>query len=105
MRAISTLMTVPGMAMAEKTLRGAVFLPKQMAFAEPAVLFADKLNEIGEGVIQLDLVGPDAIPANEQPNALRSGRHGCDSAGALQAAGPAEQRAGHFEHAPRRAEG
>ena len=71
--ALSATLLAPGAALAERTLRGAVFLPAQLAFAEPAVLFANKVNEIGKGVLQINMVGPDAIPAVEQSNALRSG--------------------------------
>ncbi|WP_109466667.1 TRAP transporter substrate-binding protein DctP [Albibacillus kandeliae] len=71
--ALTATVFSPASAMAERTLKAAVFLPTQLAFAEPAVLFADKVNEIGKGVLQINLVGPDAIPAVEQSNALRSG--------------------------------
>ncbi|WP_158966959.1 TRAP transporter substrate-binding protein DctP [Chachezhania sediminis] len=71
--ALATTALAPVEALAERTLRAASFLPLQSVFAEPMVMFSDHVNEIGKGVLQINLVGPDAIPAVEQANALRSG--------------------------------
>lgn len=71
--ALAVTSLVPGHASAEKTLRAAIWLPTQLVWAEPTVMFVDHVNETGKGVLQINLVGPDAMPAAEQANALRSG--------------------------------
>lgn len=70
--ALSAL-TVPQAAQAEKVLRGASFTPLHTTWAEPFSMFVKHLNEKGKGVLQIRALGPDAMPATEQPNALRSG--------------------------------
>lgn len=57
----------------ELVLRGAVFSPLGTTWGEPMKMFIDRVNETGKGVLQIQPIGPDAMPATEQPNALRSG--------------------------------
>ncbi|MDK3018035.1 TRAP transporter substrate-binding protein DctP [Pseudodonghicola flavimaris] len=71
--ALSAATLAPVAASAEKTMRMAIWLPTQLVFAEPTVMFVDHVNEVGKGVLQINLVGPDAIPGPEQSNALRTG--------------------------------
>lgn len=68
----AVLLAVPAHA-EELVLRGASYLPLETAFGKPFRIFADHVNEIGKGVLQISPMGPEAMPATEQPNALRSG--------------------------------
>lgn len=70
--AIATI-ALPGIAMAEKTLRAGIWLPTQLVWAKPTIMFVDRVNETGAGIIKINLTGPEAIPGGEQANALRSG--------------------------------
>lgn len=54
-------------------LRGAVFSPMETTWGEPFKFFVDHVNETGAGVLQIQAMGPEAMPATEQPNALRDG--------------------------------
>lgn len=65
-------MAIPAHA-EELVLRGASYLSLESAFGKPFKMFADHVNQIGKGVLQINPMGPEAIPATEQPNALRSG--------------------------------
>lgn len=67
------LYAVSSSALAERVLQGASFAPYETTWGEPAKIFYDKVNEIGKGVLKIRLLGPDAMPATEQPNALRTG--------------------------------
>lgn len=71
--AAAVALLLPVAAQAEKTLRSAIWLPTQLVWAEPTNMFVEHVNETGKGIIQINLIGPDAIPAAEQANALRSG--------------------------------
>jgi len=57
----------------ELVLRGASFSPMETTWGEPFKIFVDHVNETGKGVIRIDAMGPEAIPATEQPMAVRSG--------------------------------
>lgn len=70
---LAASLTAPIAAHAEKTLRAGIWLPEQLVWAIPTRMFVDHVNVIGEGVLQINLTGPEAIPATEQANALRSG--------------------------------
>lgn len=54
-------------------LRGASFTPLETTWGIPFRMFVDHVNETGAGVLQIQPLGPEALPATEQPNALRSG--------------------------------
>ncbi len=60
-------------AAAETRLRAGVFSPPDTTWGVPFKLFADHVNETGKGIVRIDVMGPDAIPAVEQVNALRGG--------------------------------
>lgn len=70
---LAASLTAPLAAQAEKTLRAGIWLPEQLVWATPTRMFVDHVNEIGEGILRIDLTGPEAIPATEQANALRTG--------------------------------
>lgn len=57
----------------ELVLRGAAFSPMETTWGSPFKMFVDHVNETGKGVLQIEAMGPEAIPATEQPMALRSG--------------------------------
>jgi TRAP-type C4-dicarboxylate transport system substrate-binding protein len=62
---------VPFVSASEIELRAAVFVPVNTKWSKPFEMFAEKVNQ--SGVVKLRLIGPEALPAAEQPNALRSG--------------------------------
>src|SRR5687768_12277985 len=58
---------------AEVTLKGAVAVPLNSVIAAPFARFVEKLNADGKGVLQIRLLGPEAVPGAEQGNAIKSG--------------------------------
>lgn len=58
----------------EVTLRGVSAFAAGTTFARPFEAFVDWVNENGEGVVQIDLVGgPEAVPPFELGNAVSTG--------------------------------
>jgi len=58
----------------EVTLKAAVFVPPTTTYGIPFKRFVDRVNETGKGVLQIRIVGgPEAVPANNQADAVRSG--------------------------------
>lgn len=57
----------------ELVLRAAAFTPMETTWGIPFHKFVEHVNETGKGVLQINAMGPEAMPATEQPNALRSG--------------------------------
>ncbi len=57
----------------EVSLRASVFVPSNTVFGEPCARFVDHVNQTYKGIVQIRLVGPDAVPSLEQGNAVRSG--------------------------------
>ncbi len=57
----------------EVKLRMASFLPGNASFGVPAKRWVDEVNKRGKGILQIEMVGPEAIPVPEQPNALKTG--------------------------------
>ena len=63
-----------GAAQAQETLRALSMLPKPVAYTQNFLKFIDKVNEAGQGVVQIEFVGgPEAIPTFDQPEAVRAG--------------------------------
>jgi TRAP-type transport system periplasmic protein len=62
-----------GASAQEVRLRMASFLPGNASFGVPAKRWVDEVNRRGKGVLQIDLLGPEAVPATEQPNAVKTG--------------------------------
>ena len=57
----------------EVRLRGASFLPPNASFGVVFKRWADEVNARGKGIVQIDVVGPEAVPTSEQPNAVKTG--------------------------------
>lgn len=55
----------------EIELRAAVFVPVDTKWSKPFEMFAEKVNQSSN--VKIRMIGPEALPAAEQPNALRSG--------------------------------
>ena len=63
-----------GPAAAQETLRALSMQPKAVTYTQSFLKFIDKLNEAGQGVVQIEFVGgPEAIPTFDQPEAVRAG--------------------------------
>lgn len=68
----AAIMAVPAGAQ-EVKLKAASFLPLTQSFGVHFKRWVDAVNQRGKGVLQIDAVGPEAIPTPEQPNAVKSG--------------------------------
>lgn len=65
---------LPTLANAADTLRAVTAFPTNLAFAQSFLGFVDEVNKRGEGIVQIDYIGgPEAIPQNQQIDALRRG--------------------------------
>lgn len=65
---------VPLGVQAQETLRAITAFPQTLAFSQSFLGFVEMVNERGEGVVRIDYVGgPEAIPQNQQIDALRRG--------------------------------
>ncbi len=63
-----------GTAAAEERISAVHAFPTSLIYTQSFLEFVDKLNERGEGVIQIDVRGgPEAIGLSEQPGAVRDG--------------------------------
>ena len=63
-----------GAAEAQETrLKAVSFLPLSANFGFYFKKWTDAVNAKGKGVLQIDAVGPEAVPVTEQANALKSG--------------------------------
>lgn len=57
----------------EVRLRLVSFLPGHASFGIPAKRWVDETNQRGKGILQIDFVGPEAVPVPEQANAVKTG--------------------------------
>jgi TRAP-type C4-dicarboxylate transport system substrate-binding protein len=57
----------------EAKIKAVSFLPLGQSFGVHFKRWMDAANERGKGVVQIEAVGPEAIPVLEQPNALKNG--------------------------------
>lgn len=57
----------------EVQLKAASFLPPHASYGWPFARWVENVNEQCEGLVDITIVGPDAIKAFEQPNALKTG--------------------------------
>src|SRR5471030_1973081 len=58
----------------ELTLKAAVFVPPSTTYGVPFKRFVDHVNETGKGSLQIRIVGgPEAVPADNQAQAVKSG--------------------------------
>jgi len=70
--ASSTL--IAGIAQAEETISAVHAFPESLIYTKSFLSFVDKVNEAGEGVVQIDVRGgPEAIGMFQQPDAVRDG--------------------------------
>lgn len=66
--------SVPASVSAQETrLKAASFLPLGQSFGVHFKRWVDETNRRGKGLLQIDAVGPEAIPVPEQPTAVRTG--------------------------------
>lgn len=64
----------PLAASAQETIRAVTAFPSSLAFSQSFLGFVEMVNERGEGVVQIDYIGgPEAVPQNQQIDALRRG--------------------------------
>ena len=71
---VAALLAAPGAAPAEEaTLRAASFLPLSSTYGLIFKRWADEVNKRGKGIMQITIVGPEAVPTFEQWNAVKSG--------------------------------
>ena len=73
--AVALLIAGPVAAQEAASLKAAFFTGNpESPFLEAFKSFVDRVNEEGEGTIQItDVLGPDAVPSGQQGNALQSG--------------------------------
>ncbi len=65
---------VAGAAHAEDTIRAVHAFPATLIYTQSFLKFVDKVNEAGEGVVQIDVIGgPEASPMMQQPDSVRDG--------------------------------
>ena len=70
--ASSTLLA--GLAHAEEKISAVHAFPESLIYTKSFLSFVDKVNEAGEGVVQIDVRGgPEAIGMFQQPDAVRDG--------------------------------
>lgn len=62
-----------GASAQEVRLRLVSFLPGNVNFGIPAKRWVDEINRRGKGILQVDFVGPEAVPVPEQANAVKTG--------------------------------
>ncbi|MCP1676932.1 TRAP-type C4-dicarboxylate transport system substrate-binding protein [Natronocella acetinitrilica] len=68
------ILVASGTALAEQRITAVHAFPTSLIYTQSFLEFVDKLNERGEGVIQIDVRGgPEAIGLSEQPDAVRDG--------------------------------
>ena len=71
---VAAAFTFNGEASAQEArLRLASFLPGNQSFGIPAKRWVDEVNKRGKGIVQIAMVGPEAVPLPEQPNAVKTG--------------------------------
>ena len=70
--AMSVILAAPAGAQ-EVRFKAVSFLPLTLSFGVHFKRWVDETNRRGKGVLQIDAVGPEAVPVLEQPNALKNG--------------------------------
>jgi TRAP-type C4-dicarboxylate transport system substrate-binding protein len=81
MKTVLTGLAVASMALTalaasaqETTLRGVTAFAQGTTFSQPWEAFVERVNETGEGVIQIEYIGgPEAVPPFETGNAVQAG--------------------------------
>ncbi len=71
---IAGSITVGGVAQAQETITAVHAFPETLIYTQSFLSFVDKVNEAGEGVVQIEVRGgPEAIGMFQQPDAVRDG--------------------------------
>lgn len=71
---VASSMTIAAMAQAEETITAVHAFPETLIYTQSFLSFVDKVNEAGEGVVQIEVRGgPEAIGMFQQPDAVRDG--------------------------------
>jgi TRAP-type transport system periplasmic protein len=71
---VGALLAAETAAAQEITLKAAVFVPPSTTYGVPFKRFVDHVNETGRGLVQIRVVGgPEAVPAEGQAQAIKSG--------------------------------
>ena len=71
---VASSVLVSGVALAEDRLSAVHAFPETLIYTQSFLSFVDKVNEAGEGVVQIDVRGgPEAIGMFQQPDAVRDG--------------------------------
>ncbi|XWN33038.1 MAG: TRAP transporter substrate-binding protein DctP [Devosia sp.] len=72
--ALAVATVVAGPAASEEVLRAVTAFPAPVEFSKSFLRFVDKVNEMGEGVVQIQYMGgPEVIPPQQQAEAIRRG--------------------------------
>ena len=72
--ALAGTVALPMAAMAQDTITAVHAFPETLIYTQSFLSFVDMVNERGEGVIQIDVLGgPEAIGMFQQPDAVRDG--------------------------------
>ena len=67
-------MTIGAFAHAQETITAVHAFPETLIYTQSFLSFVDKVNEAGEGVVQIEVRGgPEAIGMFQQPDAVRDG--------------------------------
>jgi TRAP-type C4-dicarboxylate transport system substrate-binding protein len=71
----ASLVLAPSLSWAEEvTLRAVTAFPSTLAFSQSFLGFVDLVNERGKDIVQIEYIGgPEAVPQNQQIDALRRG--------------------------------
>lgn len=71
---IAGSITVGAVAQAQETITAVHAFPETLIYTQSFLSFVDKVNEAGEGVVQIEVRGgPEAIGMFQQPDAVRDG--------------------------------
>jgi TRAP-type C4-dicarboxylate transport system substrate-binding protein len=72
--AVAASLGLSASATAEEVLRAVTAFPAPVEFSQSFLRFVDKVNEAGEGVVQIQYMGgPEVIPPQQQAQAIRNG--------------------------------
>ncbi len=67
-------MTIGAVAQAQETITAVHAFPETLIYTQSFLSFVDKVNEAGDGVVQIEVRGgPEAIGMFQQPDAVRDG--------------------------------
>ena len=71
---VAGTMTIGAIAQAQETITAVHAFPETLIYTQSFLSFVDKVNDAGEGVVQIEVRGgPEAIGMFQQPDAVRDG--------------------------------